>query len=74
MQMIPLDSLERGFIAEFRLERFTIDAEPVRYGRVIVHEGFEDEYYEYCSECGSRDVHIGDNYCSECGAKMDGEQ
>ena len=51
----------------------TIEAEPVRHGRVIVHEGFEDEYYEYCSECESRDVHIGDNYCPNCGAKMDGD-
>lgn len=50
----------------------TIEAEIVRHGRVIVHDGFEDEYYEYCSECKSRDVHIGDNYCPNCGSKLHG--
>lgn len=50
-----------------------IEVEPVRHGRVIVHDGFEDEYYEYCSECKSKDVRVGDNYCPNCGAKMEKE-
>lgn len=46
----------------------------VRYGRVIIHEGHEDEYYEYCSECGTMDIHSGDNFCPNCGVKLDKEE
>lgn len=44
----------------------------VRYGQVIVHEGHEDEYYEYCSECKTTDIHSGDNFCPKCGCKLVG--
>ena len=44
----------------------------VRYGQVIVHEGREDEYYEYCSECKTMDIHSGDNFCPHCGCKLVG--
>lgn len=48
------------------------DVVEVRHGRVIVHEGREDEYYEYCSECKTMDVHSGDNFCPNCGCKFVG--
>ena len=48
------------------------DVVEVRYGRVIVHEGREDEYYEYCSECKTTDIHSGDNFCPNCGCKLVG--
>lgn len=44
----------------------------VRYGRVIIHEGHEDDYYEYCSECKTTNVHSGDNFCPNCGCKIIG--
>lgn len=50
------------------------DVVKVRYGQVIVHEGHEDKYFEYCSECGTMDIHSGDNYCPHCGCKMDKEE
>lgn len=34
---------------------------------VIVHEGNEDEYYEECSACHSKNVSVDDNFCSNCG-------
>lgn len=49
------------------------DVVEVRHGRVIVHDGHEDEYYEYCSECETMDIHSGDNYCPNCGAMIDKE-
>lgn len=48
------------------------DVAEVRYGRVVVHEGREDEYYEYCSECKTMDIHSGDNFCPNCGCKLVG--
>lgn len=50
------------------------DVVEVRHGRVMVHDGHEDEYFEYCSECGTMDIHSGDNYCPNCGCKMDKEE
>lgn len=50
------------------------DVVEVRHGRVMVHDGHEDEYYEYCSECKTTDIHLGDNYCPHCGAKLDKEE
>lgn len=35
--------------------------------RVIVHEGHEDEYYEECSVCHSKNVSVDDSFCSNCG-------
>lgn len=48
------------------------DVMGVRYGRVIVHEGHEDEYYEYCSECKTKNIHSEDNFCPNCGCKFVG--
>ena len=80
MRLIDADAFDKRLVRLGALsiksaldEELTIEAEPVRHGRVIAHDGFEDEYYEYCSECKSRDVHIGDNYCPNCGCKMQGE-
>lgn len=50
------------------------DVVEVRHGRVMVHDGHEDEYFEYCSECGTMDIHSEDNYCPNCGAIMDKEE
>lgn len=46
----------------------TIEAEPVRHGRWIVHDdewGLTNE----CSECHAEGM-IDGNYCPNCGAKM----
>lgn len=51
----------------------TADVAEVRHGRVMVHEGQEDKYFEYCSECGTKDIHSEDNYYPNCGCKMDKE-
>lgn len=50
-----------------------VDAMEVVHGQVLVHEGHEDDYYEYCSVCKSKDVSKEDNFCPNCGAQMDGE-
>ena len=52
----------------------SVNAEPVRHGYVIVHEGREDDYWEQCSVCGSKEANKDANYCPNCGAKMDGGQ
>lgn len=49
----------------------TVDAEIVKHGYIIVHNGFEDDYYEMCSICGSKDVCLGNKYCPNCGTKLD---
>lgn len=41
-----------------------------KHGYVIVHQGHEDDYYEECSICHSKEVSIDDNYCSNCGVKF----
>lgn len=46
-----------------------VDAEPVRHGHWIVHEGKWVPTYE-CSECHAEGK-IDGNYCPDCGAKMD---
>lgn len=56
-------------------EQPTIDAEPVRHGKWIE----SDEYDEYrgrlyrCSNCNTFVVSDMDNYCPYCGARMDEE-
>ena len=66
--------IKKDSIINFFAERLNIpkDVVEVRYGRVIVHEGREDEYYEYCSECKTMDIHSGDNFCPNCGCKLVG--
>ena len=39
----------------------------LKFGKVIEHQGFEDEYYCECSICKTKEVCLGDKYCSECG-------
>lgn len=34
---------------------------------VIVHEGQEDDYWEQCSICSSKDANINHNFCPNCG-------
>ena len=41
-------------------------------GYVIVHQGHEDDYYEECSECHSKDASVDDNFCSNCGVMFFG--
>lgn len=52
----------------------TVDAEPVRHGRWILHR-LGDEYFK-CSVCGYQQkayaLSIHFKYCTNCGAKMDG--
>ena len=51
----------------------TIDAEPVRHGRLI-NVGTDEWYARFgdCSICGESN-HADAKYCQWCGAKMDGE-
>ena len=42
----------------------TADVSPVRHGRWIEHEGYDE-----CSECHAKSI-IGHNYCHSCGARM----
>ena len=37
---------------------------------VIVHEGREDDYWEQCSVCGSKDANIDYNFCPNCGVRF----
>jgi hypothetical protein len=46
----------------------TIDAEPVKHGRWIKHEGYDE-----CNLCHTKTM-FGHNYCPNCGAKMEVEQ
>ena len=52
----------------------TVDAEPVRHGRWILHR-LGDEYFK-CSVCGYQQkayaMSLHFKYCTNCGAKMDG--
>ena len=41
-------------------------------GYIIVHQGNEDEYYEECSICHSKDVSVDDTFCSNCGVMFFG--
>lgn len=50
----------------------SVDVVELQHGQVMVHEGQEDEYFEYCSECGTKDIHSEDNYCPNCGCKIIG--
>lgn len=49
---------------------YTSTRQKEEYGHVIVHQGQEDEYFEECSICHSKDVSVDDNYCSNCGIKF----
>lgn len=42
-------------------------------GYVAVHRGHEDDYYEACSECDSREASVEHNFCPNCGVEFLGE-
>lgn len=51
----------------------TIEAEPVRHGRVITVTDKWKMMYQKCSECGETlEWRAYPNYCPNCGARMDG--
>lgn len=50
----------------------TIEAEPVRHGRWVHHNGGYSDHFE-CTACGDDIVLTGKwRFCPNCGAKMDG--
>lgn len=50
----------------------TVDAEPVRHGRWMTHEGVLG--VAYCSVCCYELKTNNTNYCPNCGAKMEGDE
>ena len=69
-ERVSIETVTGTFLTEYCSP--TLDIEPVKHGYVIVHEGREDDYWEQCSVCGSKEANKDANYCPNCGAKMDG--
>lgn len=53
----------------------TIEAEPVRHGKLVYKGRLLDCEYFNCSECETELSIVGNkpNYCPNCGARMDGD-
>ena len=67
MRLVDSKSAEAcGYIGAKDLveRRPAADVAPVRHGRWIKHEGYDE-----CSECHAKSI-IGHNYCHSCGAQM----
>lgn len=64
-------------LADVRVNAPTIEAEPVRHGRWIIHidDIFPSDSTQECSVCHVHEtIQIyNDNYCPHCGARMDGD-
>ena len=60
-----LNKKERRFVQVILSVCPTIEAEPVRHGRWISHEGYDE-----CGLCHGKSI-FSYNYCQNCGAKMD---
>ena len=60
-----------GWLPEMSEEEFdafpAADVAPVRHGRWIKHEGYDE-----CEACHVKAIY-GSNYCPSCGARMDKE-
>lgn len=66
------DRFSTGYAKSFIDDAPTVDAEPVRHGRLLYEGMIENTWRVFtCSVCGCGCID-GGKYCPNCGAKMDG--
>lgn len=71
---INFGSVTRFIVKSILKDAPTIEAEPVKHGRVVTSTDRWHTMHQNCSECGEElEWNAYPNYCPNCGAKMEGE-
>ena len=71
---INFGSVTRFIVKSILKDAPTIEAEPVKHGRVVTSTDRWHTMHQNCSECGEElEWNAYPNYCPNCGAKMDGD-